>query len=277
LRTKARLKFLLADWGTGKLRRILQDEYLGYELPDGPPPPRPTRSGDHVGVHEQKDGRFYVGAAPYVGRVSGSALTAVADLAESVGSHRIRLTPHQKLLVLDVPGEHVPAVVADLRAHGLEADPSPFRRSTIACTGIEYCKFAIVETKAAASRVIDDLESRLGDLVGLTPISLHFSGCPNSCARIQTADIGLKGQLVVDDAGGHVPGYQVHLGGGLAAADRAEAGLGRTVRGLRITSADVPAYVERVVRRYLYEFRTTEDGPETFAEWAHRADETALR
>jgi len=277
LRTKARLKFLLADWGPEEFRRVLQDEYLGFALPDGPPAPQPTRSGDHVGVHRQKDGRFYVGAAPYVGRVSGEALTGVADLADRAGAHRIRLTPHQKLLVLDVPEDQVDAVVTGLRTHGLETDPSPFRRATIACTGIEFCKLAIVETKATAARAIDSLEERLGDLGALTPIRLHVNGCPNSCARIQTADIGLKGQLVLDDDGTQVPGYQVHLGGGLASVDREEAGLGRTVRGLKVTADGVPEYVERVVRRYVDERETGADGPESFATWAHRADEESLR
>ncbi|CAL8979437.1 Sulfite reductase [ferredoxin] [Cellulomonas sp. T2.31MG-18] len=277
LRNRARLKFLLADWGAERFRQVLQDEFLGYALPDGPPAPPPTRSGDHVGVHEQKDGRFYVGAAPYVGRVSGPSLLAIADLAESVGSTRLRLTPYQKLLVLDVPAEHVGTVVDGLRANGLEAEPSPFRRSTIACTGIEFCKLAIVETKAAAVRVVDSLEERLGDLDALTPIALHINGCPNSCARIQTADIGLKGQLVQDEEGRQVPGYQVHLGGGLASADREEPGLGRTVRGLKVTVDGVAEYVERVVRRYVADRADGPDRPETFAEWAHRADEEALQ
>ncbi|WP_263730427.1 nitrite/sulfite reductase [Cellulomonas sp. SG140] len=277
LRNRARLKFLLADWGAERFRQVLQDEFLGYALPDGPPAPPPTRSGDHVGVHEQKDGRFYVGAAPYVGRVSGPSLVAIADLAESVGSTRLRLTPYQKLLVLDVPAEHVGTVVDGLRANGLEAEPSPFRRSTIACTGIEFCKLAIVETKAAAVRVVDSLEERLGDLDALTPIALHINGCPNSCARIQTADIGLKGQLVQGENGEQVPGYQVHLGGGLASADREEPGLGRTVRGLKVTVDGVADYVERVVRRYVADRAEGPDRPETFAEWAHRADEEALQ
>lgn len=277
LRNRARLKFLLADWGPERFRQVLQDEFLGFALPDGPPAPPPTRSGDHVGVHEQKDGRFYVGAAPYVGRVSGPSLVAIADLAESVGSTRLRLTPYQKLLVLDVPAEHVGTVVDGLRANGLEPEPSPFRRSTIACTGIEFCKLAIVETKAAAVRVVDSLEERLGDLDALTPIALHINGCPNSCARIQTADIGLKGQLVQDENGEQVPGYQVHLGGGLASTDREEPGLGRTVRGLKVTVDGVAEYVERVVRRYVADRAEGPDRPETFAEWAHRADEEALQ
>jgi sulfite reductase (ferredoxin) len=280
LRNKARLKFLLADWGTEKFREVLETEYLGYALPDGPAPqasaPHISASSDredHVGVHEQKDGRFYVGVAPVVGRVSGPLLRQVADVAEAHGSRRVRLTPHQKLLVLDVAPDLVVSLVAELDALGLPARPSPFRRNTIACTGIEYCKLAIVETKATAATAIASLEDRLGDLSQLQPVSLHVNGCPNSCARIQTADIGLKGQIVMDDDGRQVPGFQVHLGGGLASRDRDEPGLGRTVRGLKVTADELPDYVERVVRRYDAE----RAGDETFAQWAHRADEEALR
>ncbi len=272
LRNKARMKFLLADWGSEKFRRVLEEEYLGHALPDGPPPAPPTRSGDHVGVHPQKDGRCYVGAAPVVGRVSGTILAAVADLAESVGSTRVRLTPFQKLLVLDVPAERVAEVVAGLEALDLAVDPSPFRRSTMACTGIEFCKLAIVETKAAAGQAIRQLEDRLSDVAIDTPITLNVNGCPNSCARIQTADIGLKGQLVPGPDGDPVPGYQVHLGGGLERAG-AEATLGRTVRGLKVSNDDLAEYVERVVRRFVDERRAGEP----FAAWAHRADEESLR
>ncbi|MDR2997300.1 MAG: nitrite/sulfite reductase, partial [Microbacterium sp.] len=111
LRNKARLKFLLADWGVERFREVLENEYLDSPLPDGPAAPTPTTIGDHVGVHRQKDGRFYVGAAPLVGRVSGTTLTALADLAEVHGSRRVRTTPHQKLLVLDVPEDEVDGLV----------------------------------------------------------------------------------------------------------------------------------------------------------------------
>ncbi len=252
LRNKARLKFLLADWGTEKFRAVLENEYLESPLPDGPAAPKPNSLGDHVGIHRQKDGRFFVGAAPLVGRVSGSTLTALADLAEAHGSQRIRTTPHQKLLVLDIDESRVESLVAGLDALGLSARPSLFRRGTIACTGIEFCKLAIVETKVTAAGAIQQLEERLGALepeIG-RPITLHVNGCPNSCARIQTADIGLKGQLVLID-GEQVPGYQVHLGGGLATVDREEAGLGRTVRGLKVPADGIADYAERVIRRYL--------------------------
>ncbi|WP_299445156.1 nitrite/sulfite reductase [uncultured Phycicoccus sp.] len=274
LRTKARLKFLLAEWGPVEFRRVLEEEYLGYALPDGPAPAPATTPGDHVGVHVQKDGSHYVGAAPVVGRVSGETLAGLADLMAAAGSDRLRLTPHQKLVVLDVAPARLAALVAGLDDLGLSVNPSPFRRHTMACTGIEYCKLAIVDTKVTAATAVAELERRLADVTGDldTPISLHLNGCPNSCARIQVADIGLKGQLVTVD-GEQRPGFQVHLGGGLASADRDEAGLGRTVRGLRVTAGDLPDLVERLVRRFLAQ----RSAGETFSSWAHRVDEDELR
>ena len=266
-RTKARLKFLLAEWGPEKFRQVLQDEYLGFELPDGPAPERAVGHSDHVGVHEQVDGNRYVGFALTAGRLSGDALVAVADAAEAAGSQRIRLTPHQKVLVLDVPESNVDGLIEAVQPLGLHAKPSPFRRSTIACTGIEFCKLAFVETKGLAARVIDDMEDRLADVEIPTPISLHINGCPNSCARIQTADIGLKGQYIGEE---YV--FQVHLGGGLASTDREEGGLGRTVRGLKVTAEDLSDYVERVTRTFLRE----RDPEQSFAEWALGAEEDSL-
>jgi sulfite reductase (ferredoxin) len=275
LRNKARLKFLLADWGVEKFREVLETEYLATPLPDGPAAPTPTTPGDHVGVHRQKDGRFYVGATPIVGRVSGPILTKLADLVEAHGSSRLRTTPHQKVVILDIPEDRVESLIAGLDELGLSARPSLIRRGTIACTGIEFCKLAIVETKAFATAAVLDLEERLAGFDLPHPISLHVNGCPNSCARIQTADIGLKGQLIMDDSGEQVPGYQVHLGGGLASLDRDEAGLGRTVRGLKVSADGIADYVERVVGRFLAERDGAAD--ESFAQWAHRADEEALR
>jgi sulfite reductase (ferredoxin) len=270
LRTRARLKFLLADWGTERFREVLETEYLGYGLLDGPAPAPTADPGDHIGVHRQRDGRFYVGISPVVGRVSGRLLTELADLAEAHGSHRVRTTPHQKLLVLDVPEERLDSLLAGLDALGLSARPSPFRRHTIACTGLEFCKLAITETKGLAAATITELERRLADVVDALddPISLHVNGCPNACARIQTADIGLKGQIVTDAEGAQVEGFQVHLGGALGL----DPGFGRKVRGLKVTAAELPEYVERLVRRYLAD---RADG-ERFAVWAARAEEEAL-
>ncbi|MFV2085216.1 nitrite/sulfite reductase [Micromonospora sp. LOL_021] len=275
LRHRARLKFLVADWGTEKFREVLEKEYLGRTLLDGPAPELPAKPIDHIGVHPQADGRRYVGVAPVVGRVSGSQLAALADLAAEHGSDRVRLTPYQKLLVLDVAPDRVESLVTGMRAIGLEARPSTWRRGTMACTGIEFCKLAIVETKRRGEELVAHLEQRLASagLAEDADISIHINGCPNACARTQVADIGLKGQLVVGPDGQQVEGYQIHLGGGLGMAQGQTAGFGRKVRGLKTTADELPEYVERVVRRYLAG-RT--DG-ESFARWVVRADEEELR
>ncbi|MGW5421739.1 nitrite/sulfite reductase [Streptomyces sp. NPDC003943] len=267
LRNRARLKFLVADWGPEKFRQVLEDEYLKRKLTDGPAPEQPVGQWrDHVGVHKQQDGRFYVGFAPRVGRVDGATLTKIAEIAEAHGSGRVRTTAEQKMLVLDVEEAQVESIVAALEALDLRVTPSPFRRGTMACTGIEFCKLAIVETKGRGSSLIDELERRLPEFD--EPITININGCPNACARIQVADIGLKGQLVLDDEGNRVEGYQVHLGGALGL----EAGFGRKVRGLKVTSAELPDYVERLLKRFQAE---RADG-ERFATWAARASEEAL-
>jgi sulfite reductase (ferredoxin) len=271
LRHRARIKFLVADWGAEQLRATMEEKYLGRKLIDGPAPAVPAHPVDHVGVYPQKDGKFYVGAAPIAGRVSGSTLVAVAKAAERTGSRRVRFTPQQKLLVLDVPEAEVPALSAELASLGLQVDPSPWRRGVMACTGIEFCKLAIVETKARAVDLVATLEQQLADIqAGIEhPVTVHINGCPNSCARIQTADIGLKGQIVTDADGNQVEGFQVHLGGGLGL----DAGFGRKLRGHKVTSAELAGYVERVVRNFVKQ-RT--DG-ERFAQWVGRAEEDDLK
>ena len=216
-----------------------------------------------------------ISAGPFSGGVGGAAGGVLGPLlcggphaAERAGSARVAFTSQQKIVVLDVADRHLNTLIADLNRLGLQADPSTWRRNTMACTGIEYCKLAIVETKERAIRLVEDLEKRLADVVPEAPISLHLNGCPNACARTQTADIGLKGQIVTDSDGNQVEGFQVHLGGGLGL----DAGFGRKVRGLKVTSAELGEFVERVVRRFAEQ--RTED--ERFAQWVKRADESDL-
>jgi sulfite reductase (ferredoxin) len=271
LRHRARIKFLIADWGPQKFREVMEKEYLGYALPDGPAPVNVDGAArDHVGVHPQRDGLNYVGFAPRVGRVNGELLGAVAALADRYGSGRVRTTAEQKMVILDVPGSSVEDLVAELDALGLPARPSVFRRHTMACTGIEFCKLAIVETKGRAMTLIDELERRLPGFE--SPVTINVNGCPNSCARIQTADIGLKGSLVTDSSGRQVEGYQIHLGGTLTGGDAAGSGFGRKVRGLKATAEELPDYVERVLRRY----DAARAPGETFAAWTLRATDEEL-
>jgi sulfite reductase (ferredoxin) len=272
-RNRARLKFLVSDWGAEKFREVLEKEYLGGALPDGPaPPPPPDGSRDHVGVHEQRDGSYALGAAPRSGRVSGKTLRAVADLADRLGKGRIRTTVEQKLVVLDVAGDDVDTMIAELAALDLEVRPSAFRRATMACTGLEFCKLAIVETKAQARTLTEELERRLPDWE--VPVSINVNGCPNSCARFQVADIGLKGSLVPGPDGGTVEGYQVHLGGHLGFGSNGDGGgFGRKLRGHKVTAAELADYVERLLLR----FRADRQGEESFAAWVTHADDAALQ
>jgi sulfite reductase (ferredoxin) len=212
-------------------------------------------------VHRQQDGRYYVGVAPHTGRTSGTQLWQVADLAEAFGSGRVRTTIEQKLLILDVPERAVAGLISELEAIDLQATPSVFRRGTMACTGIEFCKLAIVETKGRARDLYTELDRRLPGFD--TPVSINVNGCPNSCARFQIADIGLKGSIVDGQEG-----FQVHLGGSLGT----DPGFGRKLRGLKVTADQLPDYVERLLRNYQGDRVEGEE----FATWVRRADPELL-
>jgi sulfite reductase (ferredoxin) len=266
-RNHARIKFLMADWGPEKFREVLEKDYLGAALPDGPQAAPPVNvERDHVGVIPQQDGNFAVGFAPRAGRVSGTILAAIADLAEEYGQGRVRTTAQQKFVILDVPAGRVDALAAALDAHDLQVRPSRFRRGTMACTGLEFCKLAIVETKARAHWLYEELERRLPEFD--TPITINVNGCPNSCARFQTADIGFKGCIVPDANGQQVEGFQVHLGGQMGA----DPTFGRKFRGLKVTADETVDYTERVLRS----FTERRELGETFAAYVARADEDWL-
>ena len=271
LRSKARLKFLIKDWGIEKFRQVLETEYLKRPLIDGPAPEPVVRPIDHVGVQRLRNGLNAVGVAPIAGRVSGTILTAVADLAERVGSDRIRFTPYQKLIILDVPDDRLDELIAGLDALGLPSTPSHWRRNLMACSGIEFCKLSFAETRKRAQVLVPELEQRLADLNATldVPVTININGCPNSCARIQVADIGFKGQVIEDGDGGSTEGFQVHLGGSLGL----DSAFGRKLRQHKVTGAEVGDYIERVVRN----FTEQREPGERFAQWAVRADEAQLR
>jgi len=271
LRAKARLKFLIKDWGIEKFREVLETEYLKRRLIDGPAPEPVKHPIDHVGVQRLKNGLNAVGVAPIAGRVSGTILSAVADLMERAGSDRARFTPYQKLVILDVPDDKLDEVIAGLDTLGLPSRPSSWRKNLMACTGIEFCKLSFAETRVRAQTLVPELEHRLADINAEldVPITVNINGCPNSCARIQVADIGFKGQMVDDGEGGSVEGFQVHLGGGLGE----DSGFGRKLRQHKVTSDELGDYIDRVVRNFINQ----RQNGERFASWALRAQEADLR
>ena len=266
-RNRARLKFLVAKWGIKKFREVLENEYLDAPLADGEPLTVEPGSRDHLGVHRQKDGNFYLGVKPTVGHATGEQLIAIADVAERFGITRIRTTPMKELLFLDVKEADIPALSRALDETGLYSQPSEFRRGVISCTGLEFCKLAHVTTKARAIELVDILEDTLGDLD--VPISIALNGCPNACARSQVSDIGLKGQIVTDSEGNRVEGFQVHLGGALGLSPD----WGRKLRGHKVIADEVPHYVIRLVQKYKEQ---REEG-EQFRHWVLRADEEDLQ
>ncbi|WP_407445766.1 nitrite/sulfite reductase [Rhodococcus sp. (in: high G+C Gram-positive bacteria)] len=271
LRSKARLKFLIKDWGIEKFREVLEQEYLKRPLIDGPAPEKPARPIDHIGVQKLRNGLNAVGFSPIAGRVSGTVLTKVADAIERIGSDRIRFTPYQKLVVLDVADDKVEELISELEPLGLRARPSHWRRNLLACSGIEFCKLSFVETRKRSQALAPELEQRLDDINADldVPITININGCPNSCGRSQIADIGFKGQLVDDGDGNQVEGFQVHLGGSLGL----DSAFGRKLRQHKVTSEELGDYIERVVRNFM-KHRT--EG-ERFAQWAVRAEEADLR
>lgn len=271
LRAKARLKFLIKDWGIAKFREVLETEYLKRPLIDGPAPEPVKHPIDHVGVQRLKNGLNAVGVAPIAGRVSGTILTAVADLMARAGSDRIRFTPYQKLVILDIPDALLDDLIAGLDALGLQSRPSHWRRNLMACSGIEFCKLSFAETRVRAQHLVPELERRLEDINSQldVPITVNINGCPNSCARIQIADIGFKGQMIDDGHGGSVEGFQVHLGGHLGL----DAGFGRKLRQHKVTSDELGDYIDRVVRNFVKHRREGE----RFAQWVIRAEEDDLR
>ncbi|MCV7202351.1 sulfite reductase [Mycolicibacterium peregrinum] len=270
LRSKARLKFLIKDWGVERFREVLETEYLKRKLHDGPAPEQVPHTVDHVGVQKIRNGLNAVGVSAIAGRVSGTILTKVADLMEEAGADRARLTAYQKLIILDVPDDKLDALRAGLDALGLQSQPSHWRQNLMACTGIEYCKLSFADTRGRAQTLVPELEARLGDLNAEldVPVTVNINGCPNSCARIQVADIGFKGQMV-DDGDGPEEGFQVHLGGSLGL----DSGFGRKLRQHKVLATELGDYIERIVRNFVKQ----RDAGERFAQWAVRADEADLR
>jgi sulfite reductase (ferredoxin) len=271
-RNKARLKFLMADWGPALFRRVLEEKYLGYTLADGPAAkPSNDVHRDHTGVGRQKDGQNYLGFALRNGRITGTELIALADLADREGQGRLRATAQQKMVLLDIPDERLAATMDALEDLGFPVFSSAFRTGMMACTGIEFCKLSIVETKARAEWLYADLEKRMPDFD--EPLRINVNGCPNSCARYQLADIGFMGVLLTEKLNGNgkiekLEGFNVHLGGHLGEPHA----FGRKVKGLRLRADELSSFAERVLRVY----QAQRNGERTFGEWVNSLDAKAL-
>ncbi|HEY3365874.1 MAG TPA: hypothetical protein VGK74_12530 [Symbiobacteriaceae bacterium] len=267
-RSKARLKFLFLDHGWDEERFVAElERRLGYKLAPAAPeePPRETHR-DHLGIHSQKQpGLSYAGFAVPGGRLTPGQYRDLANLADAYGDGNLRQTVQQNIIITGLQTDRLPAFETAAAATGLSLAPSTFLRGTVACTGIQYCKFALTETKAFSTTLIADLERRLPDFAH--GIKIHINGCPNSCGQHWIADIGLQGVRV--KAGEEtVDGYEFFLGGGVAG----QADIARRVP-YRTAAADVPAAVERL----LLGFMGGRDEGELFQDFCRRQTPDELK
>jgi sulfite reductase (ferredoxin) len=267
-REKARLKFLFLTHGwTAERFQAELTRRLGFPLdPAVAEDPPEDVYRDHVGIHPQKQAEYaYAGLAILRGRMTPGELRAVAALADRYGTGEVRTTNMQNLLVLNVRRERAAGLAGELEVAGLRLEGSPFWRGTVACTGTEFCKLALTETKGFARWLVEDLEGRLPGFD--QHVKLHVTGCPNSCGQHWIADIGLEGKKLKLD-GQLVDAYYFCVGG---AVGRHQA-TARPV-GYRVAAAEVPAAIERLLRAYLAQRRPGEN----FRRFAARHTDGELR
>ncbi len=245
-RERARLKYLFLrhGWTAARFQAELEGR-IGFKLDpmvDEKPPADIYR--DHVGIHGQKQpGYSYVGAAVLRGRITAQQLRIAADLADRFGSGELRATNMQNLLIANVPALHAEELARELDAAGLPPGGSSFARGAIACTGLEFCKLAITETKTFTRWLVEELEERLPEFD--QPLKLNVTGCPNSCGQHWIADVGIEGKKI--KAGGKLVDAYYFCVGGAVGSHQAFA---RPV-GYRCAAIEVPDAIERLLRAYL--------------------------
>ncbi|WP_276256461.1 rhodanese-like domain-containing protein [Halomontanus rarus] len=263
-----RLRFLVAELGVERFREELE-RVASFDFEPAGESLTTDYRGDHVGVHEQDDGRFYVGLAVPVGRMGGGEFTTLADHARTYGDGDLRLTPNQNLLVPHVAEDDLESVRAEPLLERYSPDPGPFTRGVVTCTGSEFCSYGVIETKNRAVRWARQLDEWAADH-GLDEdhdaIRLHMSGCSASCAQPQIADIGLRGEVYRDDSR-TTEAVDVGLGGDLGAGEFVDWVAGR------VPVETIPAAVERLVLAYDASRRPDE----SVNEWTDRVPDRELR
>ena len=245
-RERARLKFLFLrhGWTTEDFQKELERR-IGFQLdPAEPDHPPSDVYRDHIGIHPQKQpGYCYVGATVLRGRITPEQMHAAADLADRFASGELRTTNMQNLLIVNVPRLQADDLAKELGAIGLPVSGSPFFRGIVACSGTEFCKLAITETKSFSRWLVEELEERLPGFE--QHLKLHVTGCPNSCGQHWIADVGIEGKKI--KVGGQmVDAYYFCLGGALGLHQS----IARPV-GFRCPATEVPEAIERLLRRYL--------------------------
>ena len=267
-RAKARMKFLFINHGYTAEKFLAEIERrIGFKL-DAPAEDNAPEGHyrDHLGVHPQKQpGLSYAGYSVVSGRISTDQLRGLATIADEFGDGSLRLSAMQNILITNVRSERASELVERSRALGVALDGSPFQRGTASCTGSEYCKLALTETKLFSIRLAQELEERLPGFTDT--VKLHVAGCPNSCGQHPIADVGLQGVLL-NQGGVQVEGFDFFVGGGLGRNST----LGHRV-GFRAASDEVPDALERLFNAFVAE---KQDG-ESIRSWTRRVGDAGVK
>jgi len=267
-RERARLKFLFLrhGWTAERFQSELQDR-IGFQLDpavEEHPPDDVYR--DHVGIHAQKQsGRSYVGAVVLRGRITADQMRSSADLAERFAGGELRVTNMQNLVVVNVPTLNADELAKELNGIGFQLGGSAFARGTVACSGTEFCKLAITETKAFSRWLVEELEERVPGFD--QHLKLHVTGCPNSCGQHWIADVGIEGKKIKVN-GQMVDAYYFCVGGSLGLHQSTA----RPV-GYRCAATEVPDALERLFGQYL----ALRDPGENLRRFFARHSDTQLR
>ncbi len=260
-RKKARLKYLVDDWGIQKMLDETQKKLtfpLRYFSLESCEPSLPKTKHGHLGVHPQNDGKNYIGILTPVGRISCEEIEKISAIADRYGRGEIRLTVWLNLIIPGIANEDLEAATAAIIAAGFDYRPATITGGIIACTGSRGCKYAAADTKGNAV----DLGKHLADRVNLDqPVNIHLTGCNHSCAQHYIGDIGMMGVKVKNAAGESVDGYNIVLGGGV---DDTQAVAREVWKSIAYT--DVPPMMEKLLVSYL----AKRNDAETFAQFTNR-------
>lgn len=244
-RRKARLGHLLDLWGVEKFIEILH-ENIDFILQKGELQKYvPYKKIEHFGVHESvEDGKSYVGCAIDGGRIGADGLYKLLEIVKKNGATTIKATTTQNFVITDVPSKNVEALSKALKEIDIDVNPSPFKARTLSCTGINFCKYAVSETKDLASTLVAHLQKRFPDFK--EPISFSVNGCPHSCAHPHIVDIGLLG-CKVESNRKYVSGFELILGGHLE-GDKSNFG---KKTGIKFIPEDACQIVENIIESYI--------------------------
>ncbi len=260
-RKKARLKYLVDEWGIPKTLEETRKK-LTFPMRTLPlefcEPSAPKAKHGHLGIHQQTDGKHYLGVLTPVGRMSVVQMFALADIADEFGRGEIRLTVWQNLIIPGILEEKLQAAITALQAAGLDHRNNTIAGGLIACTGSRGCKYAAADTKGQAIALGAHLSSKM--ILDL-PVNIHLTGCQNSCAQHYIGDIGMMGTRVKTADGATVDGYNIVLGGGVDDTQAIAREIWKSV-----PAEEMPALIEQLLVVYLRE----RIGSETFARFANR-------